>query len=375
MQFTIGCWSLVLLLFLPLLSLSPSPHYSPNHLQQWDLGVFCGGIARTEPAVRIQCGRALRTQVRQHTWTRTCTSPCCFGVHLRRSNGDILRVYLILHAHMNESYGMAKCYNNQDRSCSPIWTMGDIHHGDDTCNPCGPENKSSPARNVDESSLCDQTNDCHLRQQYTSTNSGEEPYACNYCGLNFAYKSKLLRHERIHTGEKPYTCTTCGKSFSYNSSFVIHQRIHTGEKPYTCSECGKTFTSSSYLVTHQRTHTGEKPYSCSDCGKTFHTSSCLAKHQRVHTGERPYACPECGRTFTYSSNLTAHLRTHTGEKPYTCSECGKSFPRSPCLLRHQRIHTGEKPYACSECGKQYISSANLLSHQKTHRIKGYNGAD
>lgn len=44
---------------------------------------------------------------------------------------------------------------------------------------------------------------------------------------------------------------------------------HTGEKPFKCEHCFMEFTTNSNMVKHVRTHTGEKPYSCNICQKAF----------------------------------------------------------------------------------------------------------
>lgn len=138
---------------------------------------------------------------------------------------------------------------------------------------------------------------------------------------------------------RTYECHLCDKQFAHKSSLVNHIRLHSGERPFECDNCGKTFTLSSNLRRHARYHSGEKPFECDNCGKRFTRKSDLKVHERIHTGERPYSCQICDRRFTYSSNLNSHIRIHTDGKPFNCTECNKNFNQLRYLKRHMKIHS------------------------------------
>ena len=61
------------------------------------------------------------------------------------------------------------------------------------------------------------------KQTYNS-----EKYPCKICDKSFQFKSKLTRHERVHTGEKPHECDICNKTFVQSSDLLKHKRKHTG---------------------------------------------------------------------------------------------------------------------------------------------------
>lgn len=196
---------------------------------------------------------------------------------------------------------------------------------------------------------------------------GMKSFACNICQKLFYTKNLLRLHGKTHILDRPHECVDCGACYRNKADLKMHtRRKHTGEKPFHCSECPMQFYTNLALKDHVRVHTGDKPFQCDHCGMTFYRQHSLKRHAKLHTGEGLYRCEQCGKCFPVSTELRNHIRTHTGEKLYQCEECGKSFFQSSHLRDHIVSHSDEKQYKCSECGKEFKRSSSLKDHMKTH---------
>ena len=108
-----------------------------------------------------------------------------------------------------------------------------------------------------------------------------EPHKCNQCFREFREKRKLREHLSIHTGEKPYMCYICGMNFRLPGNLSTPKRIkHSLEQKYSCKVCFKSYKTSHSLQLHMDTHNKTR-FKCDACGKdysvhiTLITNTCL----------------------------------------------------------------------------------------------------
>ncbi|CAG0887566.1 unnamed protein product [Cyprideis torosa] len=239
------------------------------------------------------------------------------------------------------------------------------------------------------------------------SHTGEKPYSCSTCGISFATKGDLGRHEReTHLGLKPFYCRLCPFQSARMFKLKRHEKSSHGvqldtdvaerpeaqpEKPIKCSICSKTFARRVDLQRHltmwdhsserresrkvmakipgnkaqKKSRDGRTRAQCDICGKVMLRAN-LPTHNRLHTGVKPFECPTCGQRFAQKRVLQCHLLTHTKERPHMCEVCGKRFPLKDTLKGHERIHTGERPFECTVCKKRFRRRANLRVHMAIH---------
>lgn len=232
--------------------------------------------------------------------------------------------------------------------------------------------------------------------------NGKCKFECEHCGKSFTsrYYANYKCHLKNHVKDRSHTCTVCNKSYSDLHTLNIHMRKHSGNRPYMCQHCGLQFYSSSHLLSHENSihceppgkyqceicdaklstlgnlrvhqnvvHAEERPFTCEICGKSFKTQKTLEQvHAKVHLNVFPFVCDYsgCGKKFKRSGSFTEHVRRHKNQRSHFCKNCGKGFYTKKDLLLHTRVHTGEKPYKCEVCEYKCALLGNLQKHLKTH---------
>lgn len=87
-------------------------------------------------------------------------------------------------------------------------------------------------------------------------------YKCPLCSKNFARKSGIERHKKIHTGENPFGCQFFHRTFALKLAFSRHEVTHTGEKPSISQFCGMDVAQQYFLRLHEQTHIENNQFWC-----------------------------------------------------------------------------------------------------------------
>ncbi|GFQ84929.1 hypothetical protein TNCT_227481 [Trichonephila clavata] len=119
--------------------------------------------------------------------------------------------------------------------------------------------------------------------------NGNDPKNCDKPDHRLDQQSNFVKNAAARTRLKKYVCKFCEKAFkSKYTNLSVHIRVHTGEKPYKCDKCSMEFTWKSNLTRHNRAHTENRhtQFKCHQCGKQFERKDNLNRHIRLHTREK-----------------------------------------------------------------------------------------
>lgn len=200
------------------------------------------------------------------------------------------------------------------------------------------------------------------------------------CRWAFFSKSKLQRHENVHTKEGTYWMCEyeeCNKMFSSKSNLKCHMARHEKALEHQCplQTCGQTFSRMTQYHAHMKEHT-ELPalHKCEhiDCNKSFYSVSALQSHSRVHVNDPgDLICRLCDRKFKAPCRLKAHFNeVHDNTRNFKCTfeGCKWAFATNSKLKRHMNTHLNVKNFTCSvpNCGKSYLRPDHLREHSNSH---------
>nr|XP_006814931.1 PREDICTED: uncharacterized protein LOC102807477 [Saccoglossus kowalevskii] len=91
-------------------------------------------------------------------------------------------------------------------------------------------------------------------QSQRNERDAKPEYTCTVCNITFPQQHSLEEHAQVHTIAQVHTmhvihCDKCGQSLD-NYNYFNHMKTHTGETPYKCEECGMQFAWTVHLSEH-----------------------------------------------------------------------------------------------------------------------------
>lgn len=235
---------------------------------------------------------------------------------------------------------------------------------------------------------------------------------CDVCGRQYAERSKMLRHRRVHNvadgvpaavnvikRKDDLICSACPQlTFERLDDIADHRR--TVHQLFVCDLCPKFYNGNNHLWKHvSKQHKGDPNVTCNLCLRTSASRAHLQRHKiKYHSDpvdkliNRPlpdavsqvHKCNLCGKEFRIRSLLKKHLKSCKGVKPvvlkvqpvngvFPCSKCNKVFEQQSVLSKHMRnSHVVHFCEACDDLESKvgFDSKTELLDH-----IRAKHGTD
>ncbi|XP_053601156.1 zinc finger protein 93-like [Plodia interpunctella] len=193
-------------------------------------------------------------------------------------------------------------------------------------------------------------------------------YLCRDCPYTSKRNKDIQSHLLTHTGEKPFKCPLCPLQYSQVGSLHSHMEGAHGKikVEITCHYCGKIVKGRAKAYKHLKDHQ-KVQVQCDICKKLFKCKSILQNHMVRHTGVKSFTCEKCAQTYYTLAELITHKRTkHSNyESWYKCAFCDYRSKKSTPVKKHQAKHT-DNNVSCKFCGVFFDTAEKLAQHAPRH---------
>ncbi|XP_074030863.1 uncharacterized protein isoform X1 [Leptinotarsa decemlineata] len=227
-----------------------------------------------------------------------------------------------------------------------------------------------------------------------SGSENEKLFACEICGLAFAWPSRLKRHAVVHksSSEVPmYQCEKCPFQTKHKYSIETHNSNLHGTssqlKKFSCEKCKYETNSISCMKKHYiwkhsgfaEKKTEKKDLECESCDYKTKKKYLLIAHLRIHQSSTElvmYKCPLCPYQSKHKCGVSNHMVRHKSvseTRMFKCELCSYKSKWSHCLRNHIKVHEKNSEHVtirkCEICEFTTNNIYSLETHMKSHQAK------